>query len=81
MSRKHILTVSLLLPFMAVSSFAHASSQGSDRAWYPNWGRSDATANTYVTRPVALDDEVAPRTSRRQPTCRYLGGTSMTCFR
>jgi hypothetical protein len=81
MSRKRILTVSLLLPFMAVSTLAYAGPQGSDRAWYPNWGRSDATADAYVTRPTALGDQVAPQTSRGQVTCRYQGGRSMTCSR
>jgi len=81
MSRKHILTVSLLLPFMAMSNLAHASPQGSDRAWYPNWGRSDSTSNAYVTRPAALGDQAAPQTSRGQPACRYQGGRAMACSR
>jgi hypothetical protein len=81
MSRKHILTASLLLPFMAVSNLAYASPQGSDRAWYPNWARSASTTDAYITRPTALGDEAAPQTSRGQPTCRYQGGRSMTCSR
>jgi hypothetical protein len=81
MSRKHILTISLLLPFMAMSNLAHAGPQGSDRAWYPNWGRSDSTSNAYVTRPAALDTEAAPQTSGGKATCRYQGGRSMTCSR
>jgi hypothetical protein len=81
MSRKHILTVALLLPFMAASNLAYAGPQGSDRAWWPNWDRSVSTTDAYVSRATALSDQAAPQTSRSQVTCRYQGGRSMTCAR
>jgi hypothetical protein len=81
MSRMYVLTVALLLPFMAASNLAYAGPQGSDRAWWPNWDRSVSTTDAYATRPVALDAQAAPQTSRSQATCRYQGGRSMTCSR
>ena len=80
MSRKHILTVALLLPFMAASNLAHAGPQASDRAWWPNWAQNNSSGDAYAIRPTALDAQ-APQTSRSQVTCRYRGGRSMTCSR
>ncbi len=74
MSRKHILAASLLLPFIALSSVAHAGPQASDRAWWPNQSNGYAPSRTYTTQPVAARVPVAPRPSGNQATCRYQGG-------
>jgi hypothetical protein len=71
MFRKHILMASLLLPFMAASSLAHAGPQPSDRAWWPNQAASSAPSRGYATELVAGRDQIAPQATGR--SCRYHG--------
>jgi hypothetical protein len=42
MSTKHLLTISLLLPFVAISAMAHAGSTIADKSYWPNEARPGA---------------------------------------
>jgi len=43
MSTKHLLTISLLLPLVAISATAHAGSTVSDKSYWPNEARQNGS--------------------------------------
>ena len=59
MSTKHLLTISLLLPLVAISATAHAGSTISDRSYWPNEARRTAPlkaeSQTDVSSAFAYD--------------------------
>ena len=73
MFRKHTLMVSLLLPFVAASSLAHAGPQPSDRAWWPNQTASSVPSRGYAAEPGAARGQTTPQAIGGQPSCRYQG--------
>jgi len=46
MSTKHLRTISLLLPLVAISATAHAGSTITDKSYWPNEARQSAQINT-----------------------------------
>ena len=46
MSTKHLRTISLLLPLLAISATAHAGSTITDKSYRPNEARQSAQINT-----------------------------------
>jgi hypothetical protein len=88
MSRKYLLTVSLLLPFMAVSSLAHAGPTITDKRWYwPNETRSYAPSGPYAMEQRAPWAQVVPLVNNEpygSRSCTWLGGPKSsfaTCAR
>ena len=47
---KHLFTISLLLPLVAISATAHAGSTISDRSYWPNEARQSVQATTAGSR-------------------------------
>jgi len=84
MLTKHLLTISLLLPLVAISATAHAGSTISDRSYWPSEARQSAqTATIGSQRDVNSAfayDRAAPRlqpevtTNGAGPAMRYQGG-------
>ena len=84
MSTKHLLTISLLLPLVAISATAHAGSTITDKSYWPSEARQNAQDRTVgsqrdVTSAFAYDRAA----SRLQPAMnpndggsfpRYQGG-------
>lgn len=82
---KHLLTISLMLPLVAISATAHAASTISDKSYWPNEARR--TTYTYgVTTPqndpssafastvMAPRFQVSPKIGDRGYGPRYHGG-------
>ena len=84
MLKKHLLTISLLLPLVAISATAHAGSTISDKSYWPNEARQSAQISVVgsqrdLNAAFAYDQPV----SRLQPATnpsdvgsspRYQGG-------
>jgi hypothetical protein len=77
MLTKHLLTISLLLPLVAISATARAGSTISDKSYWPNEARQSAQSIT-VGSPGDLNSAFAyDRTSRLQPAMiPYEGGSA-----
>ena len=89
MSRKPLLTLSLLLPLMASASVAHAGPTITNKNYWPN---EVGPSSYYKTMPTAPDRLRARAKQRGAPSvqtapvvnrqgCRYLGGPKypITC--
>jgi len=50
MSTKHLLTISLLLPLVAISATAHAGSTITDKSYWPSEARQSAPISTVGTQ-------------------------------
>lgn len=82
MSRKSPLATLLLLPFIAISTLAHAGQTITDKAYWPNEARSPNANNPEQTdwrRARAMETRPAPRAAEPQPNSRqnsyrYQGG-------
>jgi hypothetical protein len=81
MSTKHLLTISLLLPFVAVSATAQAGSTITDKSYWPNEARQSApiraASQTDPYSAFAYDraaPRMAPATVGGGPGFRYQGG-------
>ena len=81
MSTKHLLTISLLLPLVAISATAQAGSTITDKSYWPNEARQSAPiragslADPYSA--FAYDratPRMAPATAGRGSEFRYQGG-------
>ncbi len=84
MSTKHILTLSLLLPLVAISATAHAGSTITDKSYWPSEARQGAQINTvgsqrdlnsafaYDREPSRLQPATNP--NERGSAWRYQGG-------
>jgi hypothetical protein len=76
MLKKHLFTISLLLPLVAISATAHAGSTITDKSYWPSEARRSAQINTGrsqndVSSAFAFDRSA----SRLQPaTNTYDGG-------
>ncbi len=81
MSTKHLLTISLLLPLVAVSATAQAGSTITDKSYWPNEARqSTPIRSASQTDPYSAFayDRAAPRmvpaTAGSESGFRYQGG-------
>ena len=82
MSTKHLRTISLLLPLLAISATAHAGSTITDKSYWPNEARQSAQIGSVSARrdfssAFAYDRptlQVAPAASAGGATGRYQGG-------
>ena len=84
MSTKHLLTISLLLPLVAISATAHAGSTITDKSYWPSEARQSAQINTVGSqrdvnsafaydRPAVLV-QPAPSSSDAGSVWHYRGG-------
>ena len=81
MSTKHLLTISLLLPLVAVSATAQAGSTITDKSYWPNEARQSAAirsaSQTDPYSAFAYDraaPRMAPATAGSGSGFRYQGG-------
>ena len=82
MSTKHLRTISLLLPLLAISATAHAGSTITDKSYWPNEARRSAQIGTVGSQrdfnsAFAYDRptlQVAPAANEGAATGRYQGG-------
>ena len=75
MSTKHLLTISLLLPLVAVSATAQAGSTITDKSYWPNEARRSAPIHAGSQTDVyAFAYDRAP--SRLQPAIVNSGGSA-----
>jgi hypothetical protein len=76
MSTKHLLTISLLLPLVAISATAQAGSTISDKSYWPSEARQSAPiragSQTDVNSAFAYDREM----SRVEPATTNDGGSA-----
>jgi hypothetical protein len=81
MSTKHLLTLSLMLPLVAISATAHAGSTITDKSYWPNEARksaqyrtvgSPADAFAYDRAGARLQPATNPNDGGSSP--RYQGG-------
>jgi hypothetical protein len=76
MPTKHLLTISLLLPLVAISATAQAGSTISDKSYWPSEARRSAPlkagSQTDVSSAFAYDRAV----SRAEPAITYGAGSS-----
>src|SRR5256885_6135471 len=77
MSTKHLRTISLLLPLVAISATAHAGSTITDKSYWPSEARQSAQIGTVgsqrdVNSAFAYDRSVSPL----QPATNANGGTA-----
>ena len=84
MSTKHLLTLSLMLPLVAISATAHAGSTITDKSYWPSEARQSAQINTvgsqrdlnsafaYDREPSHLQPAMNPNESGS--AWRYQGG-------
>jgi hypothetical protein len=56
MSTKHLLTISLLLPFVAISATAQAGSTITDKSYWPSEARRSAQSPVHAQSPVYAQD-------------------------
>ena len=81
MSTKHLLTLSLMLPLVAISATAHAGSTITDKSYWPSEARQSAQINTVgsqrdLNSAFAYDREP----SRLQPATKPGWRSSTTPF-
>ncbi|MEW6449109.1 MAG: hypothetical protein AB1490_00535 [Pseudomonadota bacterium] len=87
MSRKHLFTVSLVLPLMAAASGAvQAGQRITDLIFWPNEVRAQTQIGLAAHNALASGAPVvrpSANTTVRQQQCRYQGGpkSPMTCTR
>ena len=84
MLKKHLLTISLLLPLVAISATAHAGSTISDKSYWPNEARRSAQISVVgsqrdLNAAFAYDQPVsrlqpATNPNERGSAWRYQGG-------
>ena len=82
MSTKHLRTISLLLPLLAISATAYAGSTITDKSYWPNEARQSAQIGSVSSRrdfssAFAYDRptlQVAPAVNEGAATGRYQGG-------
>jgi hypothetical protein len=81
MSTKHLLTMSLLLPLVAVSTTAQAGSTITDKSYWPNEARQStpigAVSQTDLSSAFAYDRATSrpePMTAGGGSAFRYQGG-------
>jgi hypothetical protein len=68
MSMKHLLTISLLLPLVAISATAHAGSTITDKSYWPSEARQNAQDRTVGSqRDVTFAFAYDRAASRLQP--------------
>ena len=76
MSTKHLLTISLLLPLVAISATAQAGSTITDKSYWPNEARQStpirAGSQTDLNSAFAYDRPM----SRLQPATTNSGGSA-----
>jgi len=77
MSTKHLLTISLLLPFVAISAAAQAGSTITDKSYWPSEARQSAqnrtgSSQSDLNSAFAYDRAV----SRLQPTTNTSAGSA-----
>ena len=77
MSTKHLLTISLLLPLVAISATAHAGSTITDQSYWPSEARQSAQIGTVgsqrdVNSAFAYDRSM----SSLQPATNANGGSA-----
>jgi len=78
MLTKHLLTISLLLPLVAMSATAYAGSTISDKSYWPNEARQGVQIRTFAS-PSGVNSAFAyyPAVPRLQPsTNTYDGGSA-----
>jgi hypothetical protein len=78
MFTKHLLTIPLLLPLVAISATAHAGSTITDKSYWPNEARQSVQTRTFGS-PSDVNSAFAyyPAVPRSQPsTNRYDGGSA-----
>jgi hypothetical protein len=87
MSRKYLLTVSLLMPLMAISGMANAGPKITDKSYWPNETRNQQTEpdwrSAYALQTGSPIRQTAPAVNAGQSRCSYQGGpkSPMTCSR
>jgi hypothetical protein len=81
MSNKHLLTISLLLPLVAISATARAGSTITDKSYWPNEAKRStpigAASQTGPYSAFAYDraaPRMAPATAGRRSEFHYQGG-------
>ena len=81
MLKKHLLTISLLLPLVAISATAHAGSTISDKSYWPSEARKSAQYRTvgspsdvFAYEPAGSRLQPATVTNEVGPAWRYQGG-------
>ena len=82
MSTKHLRTISLLLPLLAISATAYAGSTITDKSYWPNEARQSAQIGSVSSRrdfssAFAYDRptlQVVPAANEGAATGRYQGG-------
>ncbi len=77
MSTKHLRTISLLLPLLAISATAHAGSTITDKSYWPNEARRSAQIDTIGSRHDVNSSFAYDRPAlRRQSAPTVNDGTS-----
>ena len=82
MLKKHLFTISLLLPLVAISATAHAGSTITDKSYWPSEARRSAQIKTgdsqsNVNSAFAFDrgaSQVQPATNANNGGWHYQGG-------
>jgi len=81
MSTKHLRTISLLLPLLAISATAHAGSTISDKSYWPNEARQSTQSRTvgspgdiYAYEPAGPRLGPAANPNAAGSAMRYQGG-------
>lgn len=78
MTRKRLLTISLLLPLVAVSATAHAGSTITDKSYWPSEVRKQTVQATAAASPNERRSAFAyaPAASRLQPAASANNGAT-----
>lgn len=80
MSTKHILTISVFLPLLAISATAQAGSTITDKSYWPNEARQStpiragSQADPYAAFAYDRAGSLAPTISSSRSGVRYQGG-------
>jgi hypothetical protein len=76
MSTKHLLTISLLLPLVAISATAQAGSTISDKSYWPSEARQSAPIRAGSQADVNSAFAYDPGTSHVEPATTNDGGST-----
>jgi hypothetical protein len=83
MSTKHLLTISLMLPLVAISATAHAGSTITDKSYWPNEARPSAyrvvspqseLSSAFASSRMTPRFQIAPKAEESGYAWRYQGG-------
>jgi len=83
MSTKHLLTISLTLPLVAISATAHAGSTITDKSYWPNEARPSAyrvvspkseLSSAFASSSMTPRFQIVPRSDDGSNAARYHGG-------